>query len=126
VHCYAPVFYYQQPNDSLRCYMKIKPMPMLGAVMALATVATPFTAKSQSIPSAKILIASAPQPQFQWRQLNLSHVQKRQLRQIRRKTRRPLQAIYTAQQREKLKTLLKASRQGQNHPLWQMGHQQGS
>lgn len=106
--------------------MKIKPMPMLSAVMALATVATPFTVKSQTMPSAKILIAQAPQPQFQWGQLSLSDVQKRQLRQIGRKTRKPLQAIYTAQQREKLKTLLKASRQGQNRLLWQLEHQQDS
>lgn len=94
--------------------------------MALATVATPFTVKSQTIPSTKILIAQTPQPQFQWGQLNLSDVQKRQLRQIGRKTRKPLQVVYTAQQREKLKTLLKASRQGQNHPLWQTRHHQDS
>jgi hypothetical protein len=103
--------------------MKVKLMPMLAAVMALATAATPFTVKAQAIPSGQKLLAQAQQQQFQWAQLNPSDVQKRQRRQMGRKTRKPLQAVYTALQWEKLKNL-KASRQGQNHQQWQQQRQQ--
>jgi hypothetical protein len=85
--------------------MKIKVMPLFGAVMALAAVAAPLTAKAQTMPSRYTLLAQAqPQPN-QWVQLNPSDAQKRQLYPARWKTRKPIQAIYAAQQREKLKIL---------------------
>ncbi len=102
--------------------MKIKLMPMLAAMITLATVVTPFIAKAQAIPSRQSLLAQAQQHRDKWTQFNTSDLQERRSHPIGAKTRKEIQAIYTAKQREKLKTL-KASRQGQNRQQWQQYQQ---
>ncbi len=91
--------------------MKVKLMPMLAAVMAISTVATPLIAKAQPI-HGQLLLAQAQQHQGKRAQLNLTDAQKSQLHQIEIDIHNQMQSVLTAEQREKLKTLRQQNRQG--------------
>jgi protein CpxP len=94
--------------------MKTKLMPLLAGLITISAVATPMLVKAQD--EAPIRPPQTTQQHHQGKrsQLNLSDAQKQQLRQIEQDTRTQMQAVLTAEQQEKLKTLIQQNRQG-NH-----------
>jgi hypothetical protein len=107
--------FYNRGIEFKESMMKVKLMPLLGAVMTLSAVATPFTVTAQTIPSGQTLLALSQNP-FHKRQgtgvpLKLTDSQKQQRRQQKDETRKLVrQAFLGGAQLEKLKAL-KASRQ---------------
>jgi len=91
--------------------MKIKLIPLLAGLITVSAVATPFVVKAQA-PSQS---AQTTQQHHQGKGagINLSDAQKTQMREIAKETHDQIQAVLTAEQKEKLKTLMQ-NRQGQN------------
>ncbi|HEY9728564.1 MAG TPA: Spy/CpxP family protein refolding chaperone [Chroococcales cyanobacterium] len=83
--------------------MKIKLMPMVAGAIALSVVATPLIIKAQAQTPNQTQPAHAHH-QRKWDQLNLSDQQKAQLQQIQKDTHTQIEAVYTPEQREQLKT----------------------
>jgi periplasmic protein CpxP/Spy len=103
--------------------MKIKLMPLLASVVAVNVLAVPFVAKASAINHGQPLLAQGGQGQTQgntrknrgpWAKLNLSETQKQQMRDLHKETREKIQAVFTDEQKAKLKAAREQGRQGQN------------
>jgi periplasmic protein CpxP/Spy len=103
--------------------MKIKLMPLLANVVAVSVLAVPFAAKASTINHGQPLLAQGGQGQTQgntrkhrgaWAKLNLSETQKQQMRDLHKETREKIQAVFTDEQKAKLKAAREQGRQGQN------------
>lgn len=88
--------------------MKIKLMPMLGGLIALSVVASPFIVKAQAQTTDQSAPTQiTPKNGFgKWKKLNLTDAQKAQLKTIHEETRTLIKGVLNSEQQAKLQTMM--------------------
>ncbi|BAZ52186.1 hypothetical protein NIES4103_48450 [Nostoc sp. NIES-4103] len=91
--------------------MKLKVLSLIAGAIALTLTATSFVVQAQTASSSPLLVAqTAKKQRGPWQNLDLTDAQKAQIQQIKRNTRAQIEAVFTPEQKEKLKAAFEARR----------------
>ncbi|WP_042341275.1 Spy/CpxP family protein refolding chaperone [Calothrix sp. PCC 7507] len=107
--------------------MKLKTLSIVASAIALTLTATPFLVKAQTgSPSPQPGVETPKKPRGErgpWKNLNLTEAQKTRIQEINRNTRTQIEAVFTDEQKAKLKAAFQARQaqraQGQQRPQGQ-------
>ncbi|QSJ16579.1 P pilus assembly/Cpx signaling pathway, periplasmic inhibitor/zinc-resistance associated protein [Nostoc sp. UHCC 0702] len=91
--------------------MKLKALSLIAGAIALTLTTTSFVVQAQTASSSPLLLAQTPKKERgPWKNLNLTDAQKAQIQQIKRNTRAQIEAVFTPEQKEKLRAAFEARR----------------
>ncbi|MBH8562352.1 P pilus assembly/Cpx signaling pathway, periplasmic inhibitor/zinc-resistance associated protein [Nostoc sp. CENA67] len=106
--------------------MKLKVLSLIAGAIALTLTATSFVVQAQTASSSPLLVAqTAKKQRGPWKNLDLTDAQKAQIQQIRRNTRAQIEAVFTPEQKEKLKAAFEARRAQRQAGQRPTGQRQG-
>ena len=106
--------------------MKLKALSLIAGAIALTLTATSFAVQAQTASSSPLLVAQTPKKQRgPWKNLNLTDAQKAQIQQIERNTRAQIEAVFTPEQKEKLRAAFEARRAQREAGQRPTGQRQG-